>query len=197
MRADPSPPRAAPTAGATGNSKVDAGELDSYVKKLCRDPDSAGETIAADLLGGGEGALLAWVAAAQSCQGSSKLLFDSFVEHINPDGNQDESGTIKCAAAALGRPHAWWRMRHAACRCVWACCPTPAALHACRRRCVPTPAAAAPRCDAACMPTARAARRHAQAWQIAADRLGRAACATVVAIDESTGKVRQTTVNTV
>lgn len=107
---------------ASGDSNVSADALDAYIAKLCGAPDTAGETIAADLLAGGEDSLLAWGATMEKCKDSGVDLFDAFVKAINPKGNQDVDRVMECVAA--------WCCAAAAARCIAA---LPALLHATAR----------------------------------------------------------------
>ena len=183
---------------------VDPTELKAYVDKLCASLDTAGQTMAADLLAGGAAAHKAFLASGDvsTCPNSSDAdgLFYALMDVVNPRRNQDVEMTVRCALcrqAAYAPQHAQ-RVQQLACRQVCTVSPAAHAPQHARR------AAAAslgllqmlhqcalleqlPHCS--CLPF-----RYVRAWAAAGDELGWAICVTLVAVDTATGQAQVQTI---
>lgn len=64
--------------------------------KACKDPSTAGATLAAALLAGGEESAAAVKAAFADCPTSGESLIQALADYVNPRGNADFERVLKC-----------------------------------------------------------------------------------------------------
>jgi hypothetical protein len=82
-----------------GNGTISQADVETYVTQRCAARSAAGETIAADLLAGGESARKAFVATLSTCTAGSQGLLQDFANFINPNGNTDADKVARYATA--------------------------------------------------------------------------------------------------
>ena len=81
---------------AGSNGTVSQADVETYVTQLCTARSTAGSTIAADILSGGETARKAFVATLSTCpDGSQYALVQEFADYINPPGNTDADKVMR------------------------------------------------------------------------------------------------------
>jgi len=81
---------------AGSNGTVSQADVETYVTQLCTARSTAGSTIAADILAGGETARKAFVATLSTCpDGSQYALVQEFADYINPPGNTDADKVVR------------------------------------------------------------------------------------------------------
>lgn len=84
-----------PLTASSGTETVSEEEYTAFKTELCASLDTAGETIADDLLAGGAAARKAFAVTTMSCLGATDTLFDTLSPVVNPKGNTDVERVAK------------------------------------------------------------------------------------------------------